>query len=46
MRTPKVFHFRADPSAVEVLKAARVDVCSLANNHPLDFEERGLLDTL
>jgi poly-gamma-glutamate capsule biosynthesis protein CapA/YwtB (metallophosphatase superfamily) len=46
MRTPKVFHFRADPSAVEVLRAARVDCCSLANNHTLDFEERGLLDTL
>src|SRR5918997_633403 len=45
-RTPKVFHFRADPSAIEVLRAARVDVCSLANNHTLDFEERGLLDTL
>ena len=45
-RTPKVFHFRAEPSAVEVLKAARVDVCSLANNHTLDFEERGLLDTM
>jgi poly-gamma-glutamate capsule biosynthesis protein CapA/YwtB (metallophosphatase superfamily) len=45
-RTPKVFHFRADSSAIEVLKAARVDVCSLANNHTLDFEERGLLDTM
>lgn len=45
-RTPKVFHFRAAPSAIEVLKAARVDACSLANNHTLDFEERGLLDTL
>ena len=45
-RTPKVFHFRADSSAVEVLKAARVDVCSLANNHTLDFEEQGLLDTM
>lgn len=45
-RTPKVFHFRADPSAVEVLEAARIDACSLANNHTLDFEERGLLDTL
>jgi len=44
--TPKVFHFRADPVATEVLKAARVDACSLANNHTLDFEERGLLDTL
>ena len=46
MRTPKVFHFRADPSAVEVLRVARVDGCSLANNHTLDFEEQGLLDTL
>src|SRR5918912_4137219 len=45
-RAPKVFHFRAEPSAVEVLRAARVDGCSLANNHTLDFEERGLLDTL
>jgi poly-gamma-glutamate capsule biosynthesis protein CapA/YwtB (metallophosphatase superfamily) len=45
-RTPKFFHFRADPSAVEVLQAARVNGCSLANNHTLDFEERGLLDTL
>src|SRR5919199_6393391 len=45
-RTPKVFHFRADPSAVEVLRVARVDGCSLANNHTLDFEEQGLLDTL
>src|SRR5829696_7087331 len=44
--TPKVFHFRADPVATEVLKTARVDACSLANNHTLDFEERGLLDTL
>lgn len=40
-RTPKVFHFRADPSAVEVLQAARVNGCSLANNHTLDFEQRG-----
>jgi poly-gamma-glutamate capsule biosynthesis protein CapA/YwtB (metallophosphatase superfamily) len=45
-RAPKVFHFRADPLAVEVLRAARVDACSLANNHTLDFEEQGLLDTL
>jgi poly-gamma-glutamate synthesis protein (capsule biosynthesis protein) len=45
-RTHKVFHFRADPVAVEVLRAARIDACSLANNHTLDFEEQGLLDTL
>jgi poly-gamma-glutamate capsule biosynthesis protein CapA/YwtB (metallophosphatase superfamily) len=45
-RTPKVFHFRADPLSIDVLRAARVDACSLANNHTLDFEEHGLLDTL
>src|SRR5215210_4408469 len=45
-RTPKVFHFKAPPSAIETLRAARIDACSLANNHTLDFEEQGLLDTL
>lgn len=45
-RTPKTFHFRADPAAVEVLKAGNVRFAGLANNHVLDFEERGLLDTL
>jgi hypothetical protein len=29
-RTPKVFHFRAQPSAVETLRKARIDACSLA----------------
>lgn len=42
----KMFHFRAAPSAVHVLQAARIDACSLANNHILDFEEQGLRDTL
>lgn len=45
-RTHKVFHFRADPAAVEVLRAANIRYVSLANNHVLDFEEQGLLDTL
>jgi len=45
-RTPKVFHFRAPPGAVRVLQAARVRLVSLANNHILDFQEQGLLDTL
>ena len=45
-RSPKAFHFRADPSAVAVLKAAGIDAVSLANNHVLDFEEEGLLETL
>jgi poly-gamma-glutamate synthesis protein (capsule biosynthesis protein) len=42
----KMFHFRADPGAVRFLQAARIDACALANNHILDFETRGLRDTL
>jgi poly-gamma-glutamate synthesis protein (capsule biosynthesis protein) len=45
-RTPKVFHFRADPTALDVLRAGNIRYVSLANNHSLDFEEQGLLDTL
>ena len=45
-RSRKMFHFRADPGAVRFLQAARIDACALANNHVLDFEERGLRDTL
>jgi poly-gamma-glutamate capsule biosynthesis protein CapA/YwtB (metallophosphatase superfamily) len=45
-RTWKRFHFRAEPGAVRFLQAARIDACSLANNHILDFEARGLCDTL
>ena len=43
-RTPKVFHFRADPEAIMVLEAAGVDCVSLANNHAMDFEEDALLE--
>lgn len=45
-RSRKMFHFRADPTAVRVLQAAHIDACALANNHILDYEERGLRDTL
>jgi poly-gamma-glutamate capsule biosynthesis protein CapA/YwtB (metallophosphatase superfamily) len=44
--TPKVFHFRADAKNVAVLKAARIDAVSLANNHVLDFSYEGLFETL
>lgn len=43
---PKVFHFRAPPRTIEVLRAARIDVVSLANNHVLDFGENALLEML
>lgn len=43
---PKAFYFRADPRALDVLKAGNVKCVALANNHSLDFEEEGLIDTL
>jgi poly-gamma-glutamate synthesis protein (capsule biosynthesis protein) len=43
---PKAFYFRADPVGVETLSYAGVDLVSLANNHALDANFAGLLDTL
>ncbi|HEY9665527.1 MAG TPA: CapA family protein [Coleofasciculaceae cyanobacterium] len=45
-RIPKIFHFRADPAAIDVLRTANIQYVSLANNHTLDFDEQGLLDTV
>jgi poly-gamma-glutamate synthesis protein (capsule biosynthesis protein) len=45
-RTDKVFHFGASPEAIAVLRAGNIRCVSLANNHILDFEVEGLLDTL
>lgn len=43
---PKRFHFRAPASAYTALKAAGVDIASVANNHTLDYGPAGLDDTL
>lgn len=43
---PKAFHFRAPAAAYEAVRAAGVDVVSLANNHALDYGREGLADTL
>ncbi|MCS6289092.1 MAG: CapA family protein [Nitrospira sp.] len=40
----KAFHFRAHPRAVDVLRAARIDGVTLANNHVLDYGPDALLD--
>jgi len=40
----KAFHFRAHPRAMEFLRAAKVDVVTLANNHVLDYGTEALLD--
>ena len=45
-RVPKVFNFKAHPSNVEALKSASIHVVNLANNHVLDFAEKGLVETL
>jgi poly-gamma-glutamate synthesis protein (capsule biosynthesis protein) len=42
----KPFHFRAPPSAVEVLNSLGVDCVTLANNHALDYGHEALCDTV
>jgi len=42
----KLAHHRRHPDNMACLTAIRPDVCALANNHVLDFGQRGLLDTL
>lgn len=43
---PKEFHFRAPASAYDAVKAAGIDVVSIANNHALDYGRTGLTDTV
>jgi poly-gamma-glutamate capsule biosynthesis protein CapA/YwtB (metallophosphatase superfamily) len=43
---PKGINYRMHPGNVGCLSAARIDCCTLANNHVLDFGRRGLLETL
>ena len=43
---PRVFYFRADPEAIEVLTLAGIDYVTLSNNHALDFQAPALLETI
>jgi len=43
---PKQFTFRAPAAALTALRAAGVDVASMANNHGVDFGFTGLADSL
>jgi len=45
-KTPKVFFYRADPKAIDVLKSAGIDYATLANNHVLDYDYEAFLETL
>jgi poly-gamma-glutamate synthesis protein (capsule biosynthesis protein) len=43
---PKEVDYRMNPANVPVLTAARLDCCTLANNHVLDWGPEGLRETL
>ena len=43
---PKRFHFRSPPGAFAAVRAAGIDLVTLANNHILDYGRVGLSDTL
>jgi poly-gamma-glutamate capsule biosynthesis protein CapA/YwtB (metallophosphatase superfamily) len=45
-RTPKTFHFKSNPENVASLTEAKIDAVSISNNHILDFEIQGLIDTM
>jgi poly-gamma-glutamate synthesis protein (capsule biosynthesis protein) len=44
--TTKAFHFRAQPRALEFLRAAQIDGVTVANNHVLDYGPDALEDCL
>lgn len=45
-KVKKAFNFRSDPSHVDCLKKAQIDVVTLANNHVLDYGSEGFVETL
>jgi poly-gamma-glutamate synthesis protein (capsule biosynthesis protein) len=45
-RPNKQFNFKADPEAVKVLTEGGIDIVNLANNHTMDYEESGLVETI
>ncbi|MGE5107422.1 MAG: CapA family protein [Sphingobacteriales bacterium] len=42
----KTFNFKADPDRVNTLTEANITLANLANNHILDFSEKGLTETI
>jgi poly-gamma-glutamate synthesis protein (capsule biosynthesis protein) len=45
-KSKKQLNFKADPESVKVLTAGGVDLVNLANNHAMDYEEPGLVETI
>jgi poly-gamma-glutamate capsule biosynthesis protein CapA/YwtB (metallophosphatase superfamily) len=44
--TDKEYTFRGDPESLSAIRKAGFDFLSLANNHIMDYGEKGLLDTI
>jgi poly-gamma-glutamate capsule biosynthesis protein CapA/YwtB (metallophosphatase superfamily) len=42
----KAINYRMHPANIDVLKAASIDICTLANNHILDWGYAGLMETI
>lgn len=42
----KEYNFKSDPNSLEGLKNAGFDLISLANNHTMDYQTEGLLETM
>jgi poly-gamma-glutamate synthesis protein (capsule biosynthesis protein) len=45
-KLPKEISFKANPENADYLKRAGFDVVNLANNHAMDYQAEGLIDTL
>lgn len=45
-KAEKEYRFKGDPSYVEILKAGSIEGVTLANNHSLDYLEKGFNDTV
>ena len=44
-KAQKKYRFKADPSYVNILKEGNIEAVSIANNHTLDFLDKGYEDT-
>ena len=45
MRENRKFNFRGDPAYVSILSGSSVEIANVANNHALDFGQKGLYET-
>ena len=43
---PKGINYKCHPHNVDFLKIAGIDIATIANNHVLDWKEKGLIETL